>query len=438
LRYPTPRNADGGTFDSLAGRLMGGGSSVNWMTITRPIPEDFDAWVAHGNPEWSRERVLPVFRRIEADQDFPESPLHGKDGPLYVKRRYLFNGPIGGQQQAFIDGCLALGLPICPDQSVPDPHGVSAIASCIRDGRRQSTAVAYLGPSRPRQNLAVVSEALVARLRLNGQRAEGVEYVTDGQALSALAGEVVLCAGVYHTPQILMLSGIGPPRELKRLGIPVVCGLGGVGQNYQDHAVIFMKFDAVKDRQEDWVGPSVILNAKSDPGRSSLDFYVLLHRAIEGKGGRAILPITVRYLEHRTCGRVFLTSADPHALPQIDPQMLADPEDVRAMLAGMEFVRDLARTEPMREYYGPLIEPKPGEDWVRFARSNYDSFHHGVGTCRMGPASNRGAVVDQHLRVHGISHLWVADASIMPTIPHAPTNLTCIMIGERLADFLNG
>ncbi len=435
LRYPTPCGPDGGTFDSLAGRVMGGGSAVNWMTIAWPLPDDLAAWAQAGNPEWSWERVLPVLRRIEADQDFPDAPHHGVDGPLYVKRRYRFAGPIGGQQQAFIDGCLGLGLPVCVDQNVPNPYGVSAMASNIKDGRRQSTAVAYLAPARSRPNLTIHAEAQVTSLRLAGTRAEGVNYMRNGQVHTALADELVLSAGVYHTPQVLMLSGIGPAPALERLGIPVVCHREGVGGNYQDHAVVFMKFAPVKEQQESWVGPRVILSAKSDPARERIDYYVLMHRALVERM-RVALPITVRYLEHRTRGRVFLTDTDPRALPGVEARMLEDPQDLRAIVAGMTFVRDLALTVPMREYYGPLLEPEPGTDWARFARSHHDSFHHGAGTCRMGPASDPGAVVDQRLRVHGVSHLWVADASIMPTIPHAATNMTAIMIGERVADFL--
>ena len=435
LRYPTPRQ-EGGTFDSLAGRIMGGGSAVNWMTVTWPIAEDFAEWARRGNPDWSWDHVLPALRRIEADQDYPDDPLHGKDGPLYVKRSYRFDRPLGGQQQAFIDGAVAMGLPVCPDQNVPSPYGVSATATNIRDGRRQSTAVAYLGPARSRPNLAIVADATVTSLRLAGLRAEGVTYLRGGQSHTALADEVVLCAGVYHSPQILMLSGIGPARELERVGIPVVCGLDGVGENYQDHAVVFMRFASVGNRREGWAGPSVILSAKSDPSRPFLDFYALMYRALTGGGGQVILPITVRYLEQRSRGRVFLESADPSRLPRVDARMLQHPDDVKAIVAAMEFVRDLARTAPMRAFYGPLVEPAEGTDWARHARRHFDSFHHGVGTCMMGPASDPGAVVDQRLRVHGVSNLRVADASIMPTIVHAATHLTCIMIGERAADFL--
>ncbi len=438
IRYPTPRNAGPGTFDSLAGRIMGGGSAVNWMNVARPIPEDCEEWAKRGNPEWSWDRVLPVLRRIEADQDFPESPLHGATGPLYVKRGYRFDRPIGGQQQAFIDGCVELGLPICHDQNGLRPFGVVATPASAKDGRRQSTAVAYLGPARPRSNLTILPDAHVTSIRLAGHRADGVRYLKDGQMYIAGAGEVVLCAGVYHTPQILVLSGIGPPEVLRRLGIPVVCALERVGENYQDHAVVFMHFGARAGRQESWPGPRIAAYWKSQPELPYADIYILMQRAALGEDGRWSFPITVRMLEHRSRGRLLFQTADPRALPGIVPQMMVHSDDVKALVAGMQFVRDLAGSKPMQTFYGPLIAPKDGEDWARFAQTHYDSFHHGVGTCMMGPASDPQAVVDQHLRVHGIANLRVADASVFPTIPHAPTNLPCIMIGERAADFLNG
>jgi len=148
------------------------------------------------------------------------------------------------------------------------------------------------------------------------------------------------------------------------------------------------------------------------------------------------MPISAHLLEQRNRGRIFLKSSDPDELPEVDPQMLADPEDLRAMVSAMEFIAELVEGNPVKEFYGPLLQPGPGEDWAKFARSTYDSYHHGVGTCKMGPASDPTAVVDERLRVHGMTNLWIADASIMPTVTHANTNLTAIMIGERLSDFI--
>jgi choline dehydrogenase len=436
ITYPTERNLDGSVFYSLSGRILGGGSSVNMMSVIRPLPVDAEAWAAQGNPEWSWEHLLPVLKRIESDQDFGDKDCHGDSGPLYVKRRYIFDGPIGGHQQAFIDACLSKGLPICPDQNVAEPFGVSSTAYCVKDGKRQSSAVAYLEPARSRPNLTIIGEAVVTRLKLSGGQVESVEYEKDGSRHSVAGDQVVLSAGVYHTPQILMLSGVGPPAELERLGVEVAHPMEGIGENYQDHAVTFLNFEGVEDPQEDWIVPSVMLNYKSRPGRRVSDFQMIIRRPTALEGMQTLMPISIHLIEQSSRGRVFLQNTDPGELPAIDPQMLEHPDDIGRMVDTMRFVKELAETEPMRKYYGPLITPTPEEDWAKYARSTYDSFHHGVGTCMMGPSSNPKTVVDQHLRVHGLKNLWIADASIMPIIPHAHTNILSIMIGERLADFL--
>jgi choline dehydrogenase-like flavoprotein len=179
-----------------------------------------------------------------------------------------------------------------------------------------------------------------------------------------------------------------------------------------------------------------MLNYKSKTERKVSDFQILIRQPISVAGLKKIMPISVHLIEQRTRGRVFLKGTDPRDLPGIDPHMLEHPEDIEAMMAAMRLVKRLAETEPMNEFYGPLIQPTSEEDWVTYARSTYDSFHHGVGTCMMGPSSNDRAVVDPHLRVHGISNLWVADVSVLPTVPHAHTNISAIMIGERLSDFM--
>ncbi len=435
-RYPTERNFDKSTFDSLAGRILGGGSAVNMMSIVRPIRADFDAWVAAGNPEWSWEKVLPVFKRMEADQDFPDGPLHGRDGPLYVKRGRSFDDRLAGIEKAFVEGALSLGLPKCPDQNVPNPLGIAPTLFNIKNGRRQSAADAYLGPARSRPNLSIVAEALVTSLQVEGNRVEAVHYEKDGQAQSVLADLIIVSAGVYHSPQILMLSGIGPPAELERHGIHAVHAMNGVGENFQDHAVVFMDFEGGKKHQEERLISGFILYVKSDPNRTHLDSHVMVRPPTVVQDSRPIYRISAHLLEQRTRGRVFLKSADPREPPGIDPQMLEDPEDVSAMVSVMQFVEGLAQTKPMKEYFGPLLRPDPGGNWAEYARSSYDSFRHGVGTCRMGPASDDKAVVDERLRVHGMANLFVADTSIMPTVPHAHTNLAAMMIGERVADFI--
>ncbi len=435
LMYPTERKIDGSFFYPLSGRIMGGGSSVNVMSVLRPLKADLDTWVRLGNPDWSYDKLLPVMKRIESDQDYPDGPLHGHDGPLYVKRPFTFDMPMSDPVRAFIERSLSAGLPRCPDINIPDPIGVCMSPYNIKNGKRQSTVVAYLDMARNRSNLTIVPDAQVISLQSSGSKIEAVRYEREGQNLTALGDQIALCAGVYHSPQILMLSGIGPKAELEKRGIKVIRDMPGVGENYQDHAVVYMTFEGPKHFQEDWVIPRFRLVIKSDPGMECGNFHIVIRPPTEVKGIKRMMPISAHLLEQRMRGRLSLKSADPRELPVIDSRMLEDPEDVKAMVSAMEFIAELVGG--INEFYGPLLQPGPKEDWAKFARSTYDSYHHGVGTCMMGPASNKMAVVDQHLRVQGMENLWIGDASIMPTVTHANTNLTAITIGERLADFIN-
>jgi choline dehydrogenase len=432
--YPTPRPIDGSHFYSLAGRVMGGGSSVNVTALPRPLKHDLDTWAEFGNPEWSYDKRLPVLKRIESDQDFPDSPIHGSEGPLYAKRPFNLEGPMSPLARAIINRAVDAGLPLCPDINVPAPFGVCPWPFNVKDGRRQSTTVAYLDPARDRPNLQVIAEAPVVALGVDGRRVTSVVYEQGGQRHTVSGEKVLLSAGVYHSPQILMLSGIGPAAELERHGIKVVHALEGVGENYQDHAVVYMTFEAGPEAVADWVVARFLLLIKSDPSRPCIDLHVIPRPPTQVQGLRTMLPISLHLLEQRNRGRVTLASTDPHELPQVEANLLEHPDDLAAMTAAMKQIFDLVQHPSMSSYYGPLVQPGPNDDWGRFARATHDSYHHGVGTCVMGPAENRMAVVDQRLRVHGMDNLWVADASIMPTVTHANTNMTCIMIGEVVSD----
>ncbi|MBM4264563.1 MAG: hypothetical protein FJ145_24455 [Deltaproteobacteria bacterium] len=438
MMYPTRRAFDDSEFYSLAGRITGGGSSVNMMAIPRPIKADMDAWSSQGNPEWTWDKVLPVLRRMESDQDFPDSPIHGNSGPLYVKRKHLFDVPISAQEQAMLEALVKLGIPKFADQNIPNPHGVAPRASNIKNGRRQSAAVAYLESARRRPNLTIIDDALVASLIIDGLKAKGLRYRKAGQEHSVTADKVVLCAGVYHSPQILMLSGIGPRAELERLGIKVVHGLEGIGENYQDHPMVTMTAKVKDvDAKLQMRGRSTLkIYYKSDSARDYIDFHIIPREVTEIKGIGNMTGFSCNLLEQTNRGRLKLASANPEELPNVDPQVLEHPNDIRRMVSAMRFVEKLCNTEPFSQFCGELFSPGPTEDFEKFARTSYNSYYHGVGTCKMGPASDPKAVVDQALRVHGVQNLWVADASIMPTVAHANTNLTCMMIGERGADFV--
>jgi choline dehydrogenase len=433
---PTKRHEDDSTYWSLAGRIMGGGSSVNVMSVVRPQRADLDGWAALGNPDWTYERCLPFMKMIEADQDFPDSPIHGSDGPLFVKRTFSLDAPMTAPVAAFIEASYAVGLPKCPDLNVPDPLGVCPSPYNIRDGRRQSATVAYLSWARNRPNLTILDRAAVQTLRFAGSRVEGVNYERDGELHVATGSQVLLTSGVYGTPQILMLSGIGPSAELARHGIPVRHELRGVGENYQDHAVVYVTFEGAKDFTEDWTIPRFRLITRANATGDAANFHIMMRPPTAVRGLKRMLPVSAHLLEQRARGRVYLQSADAHDHVAIDSAMLEHPEDVRAMVETMGFLDELVHQPQTREYYGPMIQPEPGEDWGTFARRTYDSYHHGAGTCKMGPASDATAVVNQRLRVHGLDNLWIGDASIMPVVPRAHLNLTALLIGERLSDFV--
>ncbi len=433
--YSASRNLDDSPVHFLSGRILGGGSSVNMMSATRPIEADFVKWVRQGNPNWSWEEVLPVLRRIEADQDYPDSPIHGKDGPIYIKREFTFE-EVSGPFKALIEAASELGLPSCSDQNVPNPYGICPSAHNIKNGLRQSTAVAYLATARSRPNLTLIVNALVLGLDLMGTKVRSVHYERDGATYTASGGKIVLTAGALHSPQILMLSGIGLPKDLEPHGIRVLHPLPGVGRNFQDHAGITLTYEALQDHEEPWTNYGHRLFFKSRPERDHLDFHIIMRAPMVVPGLKTMLSFTAFFLEQRNRGSLTLKSADPHDLPDIDPQMLEDPQDIEAAVSAMRFIHKLARTGPMRKYFGPLVTPTESEDWAQVARSTYTSYHHSSGTCKMGPASDPMAVVNERLQTHGMDNLWIADASIMPTVAHANTNLTAIMIAERLCDFL--
>src|SRR5499425_2548668 len=291
-----------------------------------------------------------------------------------------------------------------------------------------STCRSLMACVRSRPNLTIIAEAAVHSLQLSGKKAEGVRYEKDGQMHTVLGGQILLTSGVYGSPQILMLSGIGQAEQLKKFGVSVVHELKGVGENYQDHPVVFMTFEGPKESKEDWVVPRFRLIIRKNAISEAANFHINMRPPTEVAGIKRMMPVSAHLLEQRNRGRVFLQSADPHELPGVDSGMLEDPGDLKAMVEAMQFIDELVHKGPAREFYGPLIQPGPSDDWGKFARSTYDSYHHGVGTCKMGPASDDRAVVDEKLRVHGMSNLWVGDASIMPVVSHANTNLTSIMI----------
>lgn len=436
--YETQRNYDGSKFDTLAAKIMGGGSAVNMMSITRPIQADFNTWAQRGNTEWSWGKMLPILKKMESDRDYPNHPLHGSEGPLHCERRLNFTDSIDGIERALVEGAQGMGLSNSPDQNILSPYGISRTVSNVKSNQRQSAAAVYLEPARKRRNLTILDKAQALAINFKGSRATGVHYSRDGSSRLAIADHIVLSAGVYHSPQILLMSGIGPKNELKKHSIKTIHESRGVGANLQDHSVVTMQFKASRLTKTDWLVPGFLLNLKSNPGIRHLDTHVYIRPISEGDGGQSIYPITVHLLEQRTRGSVYLRNSDPFTPPKINPNMLEDSRDIEAMVRSMRFVMRLAQTPPMKVYYGSLLQPLPNEDWAGYARSNYDSFRHGIGTCAMGLETDRDAVVNQQLRVNGFENLYVSDASIIPTLPHAHTNLVSMLVGERFVDLFPG
>ena len=431
-RYPVQR-PDGSTFPLVSGRVMGGGSAVNNLSVLRPIRRDFDAWEGFGGAAWSYDALLPLMRAIEDDPDFGDERIHGRGGPIRLCRPWRLDDPSDPPVRALLDAVADLGLPRCDDLNVPEPLGLCASPYNMVNGRRQTVAAAYLDPARHRPNLTILPDTTATRLVLDGSRVRGVVLLTPDGPMTADADRIVVSAGAYQSPHLLMLSGIGPVGAIESVGLEVIHRLDGVGENFQDHAVVNLTFGGTPQLHDDHRIPKIRLIAKSDPELPYGDLHVLFRSSIAVPGGSPRLPVSVRLLDHRSRGRIWLASADPLSLPAVDPSILRHPDDIGAMLGGMRFATRLAAHPRFAEFCGPLISPASPGDWEEHVTSSYITYNHAVGTCRMGTAGDPLAVVDPDLRVHGLDNLWIADASVLPVIPHATTNLAAILVGEVAA-----
>jgi choline dehydrogenase len=397
---------------------------------------DFDAWETFAGPSWSYDALLPLMKAIETDPDFADSPLHGSSGPMHLDRAFKLDGPLDPPIRALMEAAHAAGLPDCPDLNVAEPFGICSSPYSLIDGRRLSTSTAYLDPARGRSNLDIRSDTTVRRLVTGKSRIRGVEVGEAGSSEMIEADEVVLAAGTYHSPQLLMLSGIGAESALSPLGIAVDHRLDGVGENHQDHAVVYVTFEGTTELHEEYVIPKVRLLARSDEGLDHSDLHVFMRPTIRMPGMPPMLPVSLHLLEHRSRGRVSLVSTDPEDLPLVDSGLLRHPDDIQALVNGIGFADRLTDHPSLAAYYGKLLTPASKDQWRDHVMTAYDSYHHGVGTCRIGPDGDPGAVVDPTLRVHGLDNLMVADASVLPTIPHANTNVAAILVGEIAARHL--
>jgi choline dehydrogenase len=421
------------------GRLMGGCSATNAAFVVRGWPQDYDAWAAAGNAGWSFAEVLPVFCAMEQDADFDDE-WHGSGGPLPVRRPSP--NELSPLQLAFAQAALAVGHRRVRDHNRPGSVGVGAMPRNEQRGLRMSAAQTHLSPARARPNLTVRSAALVDRIELSGNQAVGVR-LADGEVIHA--DRVVLAAGAYASPAVLLRSGIGPAADLNRHGIPQVAELPGVGANLIDHPLVAVDLPAAPG----YSGPrfQTLLTVRSS--RAAPDGPPDLHLFPAGpfddpaSPSGAVFGIVTGLLSPQSRGSVRLRSADPLDPPRIDIGHLHHPGDIERMVEVTRLARVIARTRPIADLIlGPELRPGPevsDDDEAGLSASikaRVGSYHHPVGTCAMGRAPTDGAVVDARGAVYGVDALWVADASVMPTIPAANTNLPTMMVAERIAGWL--
>ncbi len=447
------------------GRGLGGSSSINAMLYVRGQREDYAHWAAQGNPGWDWNGVLPYFLKAEHNERGADAH-HATGGPLNVM------DPLWPSQTArlFVEAAVQAGLPANPDFNGERQEGVGLYQLTQKGGERCSAARAYLTPNLGRPNLKVITGATVVRIVLDGRHATGVEVLVDGalQQLSARR-EVLLSAGALKSPQLLMLSGIGPGAELQRHGLGVMHELPGVGAHLHDHVSVTHVIDAPRRRDTFTVSPSGLPMAvkgvwdwltrrrgvltssiaeagaffRSRPGEALPDLQ--LHFVITKLIDHArTLPFGHGYTCHlcplrpASRGSLRLASADPLAPPRIDPNFFADPADMELMIRGFKRLRHILQQPALAQFGGrelpALAAAQTDEQIERYIRDHSDTEYHPVGSCRMGPGPLD--VVDHELRVHGLQGLRVVDASVMPRIVSGNTNAPTIMIGEKAADLI--
>ena len=421
------------------GKVTGGSSAVNTSIALRGQPEDYDEWAAAGCPEWAWSRCLPAFIRLEADQDV-RNELHGVDGPIPI-RRYPPEElvPI---QRAFLDACRTLGYPECPDHNDPTTTGAGPHPMNKRDGVRISTNLAYLAPARERSNLTIRPRTLVRRVVVSGGRVSGLEVETDGVVETIKGRRIVLSAGSIQTPAMLVRSGIGPRDVLERLGVTVVRDAPGVGARLLDHPGALVALTPRPDVAS-FEDPMIQTALRYTAAGSDVfnDMMLEPFSFIQGVGESPLMGVAAVVQKPRGNGRLVFSSADPHVQPDIQPDFLQDASDLERLVEGLEIALRFAQTPEMREISERIVWPRPEVAADRhelrlWARRACGSAYHPCGTVPMGDSDDPTAAVDQYGRVFGVEGPYVADASIMPTIPRANTNIPTIMIGERFGEWL--
>jgi choline dehydrogenase len=429
------------------GKTVGGTSAINGQVVLRGTPEDYDEWAEWGNDEWAYAKILPYFRKMETDLDLGAGSVHGGDGPLPVRRHP--RDAWQPTQAAFYQACLDADFPHDPDMNHPESTGVGPFPMNNPDGIRVSTALAYLRAARHRLNLTVKANIHALRLVFQGTRATGVVVESGGEQFAVDGDQIILSTGAIASPQLLMLSGVGPAAHLRSLGLPVVHDLPGVGQNFRDHALVPILFHIDEQFIDDAQGPRLQIGLRYTVPGSSIrnDMQITPSWFTDPRGYtyEDADPLGIRFtviLEKAlSAGEIRLASTDPHVQPVLDYRLLSHPFDVERMRHAVRLAVQLAQHAAFQGLITARLSPTDADLATdaaldRWLLANVSTTHHLAGTCKMGPASDPMAVVDQYGRVHGLQGLRVVDASTMPDVVRANTNATTIMIAERVADWI--
>jgi len=443
--YMATRTAQAEPMFVPRGKLMGGSTAVNAQIFLRGVPEDYDAWAAQGNDCWSFQALLPFFCKNERDLDFQDA-YHGTAGPIPAWR--FKPAEWTPDHTAFYAACRAAGYADCPDHNAPDSAGVGPLAHNNVDSIRWSTTLGYLDPARQRPNLTIQADSLVHRILFDGHRAIGVLVENQGELTHIYGDEIIVSAGAIASPHLLLHSGIGPAAHLTALSIPVLQDLPGVGQNLRDHPQVLVTLRTKPGVPLDWHTPrlntALRYTAQGSPLRNDMILLPSCNATADGVTSDAppvgfyIVPSI--YLAVGA-GSLRLTSTDPHVQPALDYNYLAEAFDRDRLREGVRLSMELLDHPAYRAIVAERITPLD-TDLVSDAALDawmmrtVTTSHHSSSTCKMGPASDAMAVVDQFGKVHGVDGLRVVDASIMPDCIRANTNVTTMVIGERVADLM--
>lgn len=467
--YEPDPNLNNRVVDAMRGKVLGGSSAINHMSYVRGNRGDYDRWAALGLTDWSYARVLPYFRSLETWEKGADD-YRGGEGPLHISAA---NSP-DPLFEAYTEAAVAIGIPFNPDYNGARQDGVARSQWTNRNGRRHSAATAFLHPAMKRRNLTVETKAFATRIVLEGTRAIGIEYLRDGALTRVFAErEVILSGGVFNSPQLLMLSGIGPADVLKQHGITPVIDAPQVGQNLQDHLGALVSTTRPvagpfrREMRVDRMAVNLIRAycfgtgpATSLPG--GLHGYVRLHdsspapdiqftfRGVSAEPHLWFPGFAKPYPDHcgvrtnilhpESRGEVQLRSADPFDKLRIVPNFLSEPNDIRTLIAGAKIARELLAQKPLGAFRGEEVAPgravQTDAEWTAWLRKALSTVHHPSGTCAMGASSD--SVLDGELRLRGAEGLRVVDGSAMPDLVSGNINACILMMAEKASDYILG